>query len=416
MDNSTMRHKLMMGYQGWFNCAEDLSQARPWHHWFREGRPDPGFLNVDMWPDMREMEKDELFSTNLKMPDNSPVGLYSAATEKTTLRHFKWMADYGLDGVYLQRFTGALTRPAGLAFRNLVTRNVMKGAEAHNRVWANMYDISGHPEATLVETIIKDWKMMVDDLKVTQSPSYLRHQGLPVVSIWGFGFTDRPGRPEQAAQVIDFFRNSPEPRYRACLMGGVPPQWRTLTVHSKTEPQWAGVYRSFDVISPWCVGRFADLEGADHWAREMIGPDLAEAKAAGREFLPVIFPGFSWHNMHRGQTPFNQIPRQGGAFYWRQVYNALAAGCDMVYGAMFDEVDEGTAMYKLAETSGQVPAGEKIVSLDIDGCKLPSDWYLRLASMATRTLKGDLALSRHMPVDPENPKASDRFFTRAAGS
>ena len=65
--------------------------------------------------------------------------------------------------------------------------------------------------------------------------------------------------------------------------------------------------------------------------------------------MPVIFPGFSWHNL-KATLPLNQIPRNGGTFYWRQVYNAISAGCTMLYGAMFDEVDEGTAMFKMAPT------------------------------------------------------------------
>jgi hypothetical protein len=75
-------------------------------------------------------------------------------------------------------------------------------------------------------------------------------------------------------------------------------------------------------------------------------PDLAEATAAGREYMPVIFPGFSWHNL--AGYPLNQIPRNGGNFYWRQACNAVRSECKMIYGVMFDKVDEGTAMFKLA--------------------------------------------------------------------
>jgi len=58
----------------------------------------------------------------------------------------------------------------------------------------------------------------------------------------------------------------------------------------------------------------------------------------------------------------------------------------MMYGAMFDEVDEGTAMFKLAPTRASVPAGVPIVTLDADGDRLPSDWYLQLAREAQRRL------------------------------
>ena len=56
----------------------------------------------------------------------------------------------------------------------------------------------------------------------------------------------------------------------------------------------------------------------------------------------------------------------------------------MVYGAMFDEVDEGAAMFKLAPTAAELPAQDTFVPLNIDGTNLPSDWYLRMAGAATR--------------------------------
>jgi len=36
--------------------------------------------------------------------------------------------------------------------------------------------------------------------------------------------------------------------------------------------------------------------------------------------------------------------RLGGTFYWTQPCNAISAGCTMVCGAMFHEMDEGTAI------------------------------------------------------------------------
>ena len=112
----------------------------------------------------------------------------------------------------------------------------------------------------------------------------------------------------------------------------------------------------------------------------------------------MIFPGFSWHNLNGGKP--NQIPRRGGAFYWRQAFNAVNAGCTMIYGAMFDEMDEGTAMFKLAPTSRQLPAQGTFVSLDADGTKLPSDWYLRLVGAAGKMLRGEIPLTNGVPIKP----------------
>lgn len=116
--------------------------------------------------------------------------------------------------------------------------------------------------------------------------------------------------------------------------------------------------------------------------------------------MPVVWPGFSWWNLRKGSAPFNQIPRRGGRFFWRQAYNAQAAGANMVYVAMFDEVDEGTAMYKIAENASQVPSTGKFLTLDADGEAVPSDWYLRLMGEASRMMKGERALVATMPGDP----------------
>ena len=124
--------------------------------------------------------------------------------------------------------------------------------------------------------------------------------------------------------------------------------------------------------------------------------DLVEARRLGIGYMPVVFPGFSWHNMNPA-APSNPIPRRGGRFYWRQVGRALQAGSTMLYGAMFDEVDEGTAMFKIAATAQTAPADVPLVTLDADGERLPSDWYLRLAREAQR------ALLKHATAIPRPP-------------
>jgi hypothetical protein len=119
--------------------------------------------------------------------------------------------------------------------------------------------------------------------------------------------------------------------------------------------------------------------------------------------MPVIFPGFSWHNLKtlRGESGrLNQTPRRGGKFFWRQAYNAVSAGAEMIYVAMYDEVDEGTAMFKIAEKSSQLPTTGEFVTLNIDGVALPSDWYLRLMGQATKMLRKEVAVTSTIPLTP----------------
>ena len=393
VDPTTMHHKLLMGYQGWFACPGDGSPPNRWVHWFRNQTPTATNVTVDFWPDVSELGADELFATGMTLSNGQPARVYSAFKQKTVVRHFKWMQEHNLDGVFLQRFTSELSDPAFFALRNQVTTNVQLGAETYGRVFAVMYDISGQPTNTLVQTLTNDWDFLTRTMRVTDSKRYLKHNGKPVVAIWGFGFAGRHDTPEHARQVIAHFKAA-----GCTVMGGVPTWWRMLGRDAQTAAAWAAVFRSFDIISPWSVGRYSNEAGADDFRVKLIEPDLIEARKSGREYMPVIWPGFSWKNLNDG--PLNQIPRNGGAFYWRQAHNAVAAGCTMIYGAMFDEVDEGTAMFKLAPTKAQLPGRGTFVPLNVDGINLPSDWYLRLANESGKMLRGEISLKSTMPISP----------------
>src|SRR5260370_5282459 len=118
--------------------------------------------------------------------------------------------------------------------------------------------------------------------------------------------------------------------------------------------------------------------------------------------MPVIFPGFSWYSLTRGATQ-NQIPRRGGSFLWRKAYNARRAGAQMLKIAMFDEVNEATANFKVAARRQDAPDQGYWLTLDADGFRLPSDWYLRLAGEITRIFHGQSAATAAFPTSPGPP-------------
>jgi hypothetical protein len=394
VDATTLDRKHLFGYQGWFACAGDGSPFNRWVHWTNGGTPDGTNVKHEMWPDMSKLDADELFATNMTYQGGAVAKLYSGYNAKTIARHFRWMREAGIDGVLVQRFLNEVEgQGEGYRQRNGVTEGVRAGAEAEGRVFAIEYDISGANAGNLVANLTGDWQRLVDTLAITDSPQYLRHHGKPVVAIWGFGFENRPGTADQARQIIEWFHTGAAAKYQATLVGGVPTDWVTAG-----EP-WASVYRSFDVVSPWTVGRYNSDAGADAHKNDHLVPDLAATAAAGIEYLPVVFPGFSWSNWNGGA--FNQIPRRGGQFYWRQVYNALSAGSTMLKTAMFDEVDEGTAMYKVAPSPAQAPinvGGKQWLTLAADGLDLPSDFYLRLGGEASRALRGEIPISATQPI------------------
>jgi hypothetical protein len=82
------------------------------------------------------------------------------------------------------------------------------------------------------------------------------------------------------------------------------------------------------------------------------------------------------------------MARRCGAFYQRQIDNAMKAGAPTLYTAMFDEINEGTAIFKLTAENDQEPIGTDLFALNADGCRAASsDMYLRVAGEATRTLR-----------------------------
>lgn len=395
-----MKGKLMMGYQGWFLAKGDGSAPNEWRHWFNSTTTTTAAnLSVDMWPDMSEYTQS--YNTDMTYPDGSKAALFSSHDLSTTRKHFEWMRDYNIYGVHLQRFLGEVGDNRFFKARNNVLQNVMTAAAEYDRHFSVMYDISGvKDDGTLYNKLINDWKYLVDTYDVLNAPGYVKEDGRPVIAIWGIGFKDRGLKPETFKAIIDYFHTTADPKYRAYVMGGVPDGWRTLSGASESGLEWKAIYNSLDMISPWSVGRYSNEAGVDAWKKNFIVPDLATCNAQGVDYMPVIWPGFSWINLHNG--PLNQIPRDEGNFYWRQAYNAIAAGVKYIYVAMFDEVDEATAMFKITETKAKLPvqAMNTLVPLDIDGTSLPSDWYLQLADQTQQMLDGSIPLTSTIPILP----------------
>jgi hypothetical protein len=341
--------------------------------------------------------------------NGSNAQLFSSYSLSTTRKHFEWMSNYNVYGLYLQRFLSSVELQTSGMFRakNNVLNNVMTSAVEYNRKYVVMYDVSGVTDATMYAKIVADWEYLVNTYDILNKPEYVKQNGKPVVAIWGIGFKNRGLTTATSQAIIDYFKTNAAPQYRAYVMGGVPENWRTLSGSSETGAGWTAVYNSLDMISPWSVGRYSNNIGADSFKTNNIVPDLAACNNNNKDYMPVIWPGFSWKNLKSNSTPpsietLNTIPRNGGQFYWRQAYNAVQAGVKFIYVAMFDEVDEGTAMFKITDITAKLPiqANDRLVSLDIDGVNLPSDWYLRLADQSQKMLNGTIPLTRNIPITP----------------
>lgn len=401
-DATTLDKKVLLGYQGWFNCGGDGAPENNWRSWAR-GVPAPETLTIDMYPDLSEFRREDLCEVPGMTIGGKPAYLYSAWNRNVVMRHFDWMKKYGLDGVLVQRFVTSIGRRR--ASGDIVLKNIMAGAAASGRVFAIEYDVTGSKPETFAEALREDWKYLVDELKVTTQRGYLHHKGKPVLSIWGPGLQeDRhvPHDPTVARDLIAWFQQGAPQAYQVTYMGGTPSRWRSLGNDARMEPGWAEAYRMMDVVQPWTVGRYRDAAGVDRWRDEMIVPDLALAAKNKQMYMPVIFPGFSWNNLKR-EAKKNAIPRNGGEFLWRQAYNAKVAGATVLKIAMFDEVNEATAVFKTAARRQDAPEQGFWLTLDADGVTLPSDWYLRLSGEITRMFHGEIPAEAALPAKPGPP-------------
>jgi hypothetical protein len=399
VDASTLTNKVMVGYQGWFNAEGDGAQ-RGYNHWSRGGaKPAPGNVRVDLWPDLSEFPADERYPTDLVHADGRPAEVFSSYRRPTVLRHFAWMHEHGIDGVFLQRFINSLSRGNSLAANNAVLENVRAGARQHGRVYALMYDLSSLAPGQ-ADVLIADWKKLLRDTQLTRDPGYLRHKGKPLLALWGCGFKDDKPRPslDDWRKIITFFKNDPESGGLA-LMLGVPSFWRTQTRDAVADPVLLELIAMADVISPWTPGRYRTPEAAAAHATAVWQPDVAWCRERGLDFLPVAYPGFSWHNM-KPEAPLNAIPRLQGRFFWSQITAAKRAGADMLYVAMFDEVDEATAIFKATNTPPVGP-GPNVKFITYEG--LPSDHYLRLTGLAGKVFRGELPATDELPLPVPAP-------------
>jgi hypothetical protein len=440
-NNQTLNRALIVGYQGWFAAPGDGSQltaTSQFNHWLIEddlNRPE-----TDFWPDLSEYPESAKRPIGYTLFDGSPAHIFSNYDLDVVKLHFQWMQEYGIDGAFVGRSIRSITEPnpAFKDFRDRVLQNVRTAAQATGRVFYVNYDISGaRPERDVFADIENDWKALVDAQdSVVSSSRYLKHGDKPVIRVFGIGSV-RGDTDYTAADASAFIKRlrgiTPEleKKYHATVIVGIAQNWRTFDPNSQTDTirdAWSMAgWADADFIQPWSVNAFTNETGADNYLSRMRDDltyirelNTSQGKTLG--YLPVIWPGFSWYNKQAGEfggqllTP-NQVSRQGGQFIWRQIYNSVTAltentpprNVTALTVAMFDEMDEGTAIFKQAPTCSQVPNLNNLTSfqngqrpvylpLDIDDYDLPSDWYLQIATEASKVLKGTTFLEQRFPL------------------
>mgnify|MGYP001025348624 CR=1 FL=1 len=382
---------VMAGYQGWFTAEGDGAE-RGFHHYEKNGKFEPGMNTIDFWPDVSEYTK--IYKTAFKYADGSDAYVYSPYDAESVDLHFKWMKDYGLDGVFMQRFLSEIKNEKGKRHFNKVLENALKAANKYQRAICIMYDLSGSTPADM-QILINDWNELQNTFSLfdnVKNPTYLRHNKKPLLAIWGVGFND--GRKYSISNVQSMISILKGPEKKVSIMLGVPYGWRTLNRDTENNPLLHTLIKQCDIIMPWAVGRY-NMSNYENNAVTLV-PDIEWCKTNNITYAPLVFPGFSWGNLKNDTTIYNQIPRNKGDFFWKQVAGAKMSGATSLYIAMFDEIDEGTAIFKCAkEDNLPLNGAGKFVGIEQE---LSTDYYLWLAGKATDWFHGNNNFGLVKPV------------------
>ena len=387
--------KSVAGYQAWFRVA---GRYDFWHHWGNDAVapdgtrwPRPNNHTFEIYPDISFYDDADLAQTGFAdLGNGEPARLYNAASPSAIAKHFALLQQHGLDGVAVQRFLGPEMRT--IANNPAATLlSIRRQAENNSRLFYICYDITSNGlESTWADLIRFDWVYNIEqNYSLTQSPAYATVNGKPVVQVWGTGFTDNhPGTAAETIALIEWLKS------RGCyVIGGVPTYWRENRNDAKgpSQPDPANresfeeVYKHYDMLSPWLVGRFSNLQEAQYFF-SLQRQDKHYCDSLHIGYMPTLFPGFGWATWNTGVP--NQAPRQAGSFLWEQAKNIRQTGCTNMYFSMFDEYDEGTALLSAATDYTMLPADAYFLTTSADGRWLSSDFYLRLAGDAARMLKG----------------------------
>ncbi|KAI0874895.1 hypothetical protein GGS24DRAFT_323907 [Hypoxylon argillaceum] len=365
IDRSTLNGKFFVGYQAWFRKPlEDDGNS----HWTTDTpSPEVGHVGVDMIPDVTGYPADCLFDTPFTRSDGSVAQFYSNDCDGVVDLHFKMMTDHGISGAFLQRFYGYINEANG-GWINIL--NAAKtAAEKYGRGFVIEYDLNGANTATtnVTATYLADLAALSD---IISSPAYMHHEGKPVIEIWGFGIVNEVTVDDGVA-IVTALKNA-----GWYVILGVQQAWHAELVQNQPG-NYGPVYRLADMIQPWTVGSY-DINGYQDFlnGRQAV-EDAGALQELGIDSSIVVWPGGSSSNANPNEQ-FDHFPRWNGTFYQMQLDGAVSLKPTFIFGAMFDEMNEGTSIFPVLRTN-DLPTNQRFLGIDND---MATDAYLTLAGNA----------------------------------
>lgn len=413
----SMKGLVMCGYQAWFATPFD-GVSNGWTHFANSGRFVPGQCCIDYWPDMTEYTK--TYNTSFKNPDGSTAQVFSSNDQESIDLHFKWMKDYGIDGALLQRFKSSVeSRP----WTRQQVGKVIEAAKKYDRAFILEYDLSGLGGDQSVQKIIDDWNWMCETYGLNdpeRCPNYVWQNGKPVVGFYGVGM--RTCKPSQYIEMFDNMVGADGIKGAISPFAGTGYYWHEnglkTIVNNDAQPfaDWEEVYKRCAIISPWAVGRFSSASYYKQDKEPIVKRDLKWCNDNNIVYAPVAYPGFSWRNTKTTwkdgeptfpkDAPYGQISRDRGRFFNALLNSYLNMNAPAIFVAMFDEMDEGTAIFKVttksntpSNVSEKNPNG-RFMSIEDD---LGSDYYLKLTGNASSKLK------EKYPTGIQSVKSEDNY-------
>ncbi|KAI1451500.1 hypothetical protein F4805DRAFT_451247 [Annulohypoxylon moriforme] len=365
IDRSTLNGKLFVGYQAWFRKPlEDDGNS----HWTTDTpSPEVGHVGVDMIPNITGYPSECLFDTPFTPPDGGKAQFYTNDCEGVVDLHFKIMADKGISGAFMQRFYGYINEANG-GWLNILNYTQI-AAEKYGRGFVIEYDLNGAATAStnVTSTFLADLAALSS---ITSSPAYMHHDGKPVLEIWGFGIVTEVTVDDGIA-IVTALKNA-----GWYVILGVQQAW-----HAELAADQSGgygpVYRLADMIQPWTVGAYdINSYGSFHDGRQAV-EDADALRDLGIASSIVVWPGGSSSNANPSD-PFDHFPRWNGTFYQKQLDGAVNLKPNFIFGAMFDEVNEGTAILPLLRNK-ELPTNQRFLGIDDD---MEPDAYVKMAGDA----------------------------------
>ena len=404
---STFKGRVMCGYQGWFTAPGDECSSRGWTHWTATGigKFEPGYCSIDFWPDVSEYEK--TYDTPFVHPDGTTAKVFSSADKSTADLHFKWMKEYGIGGAIIQRFKSTVEACASGSDRHSldVLANCIEASKKYNIAIMVEYDLSGLGSDSDLDMLIRDWDMLNEKFHLTDPsvcPTYLWEKGKPMLGFFAVGLNKGDSTPEQYIYLFDNMKGRDGEKGKLSYFAGTGYAWLSSGGSAKPFIEWEEVYKRCAVISPWAVGNFSSVDVIESRMAQ-VANDIKWCKRQNVVYAPVAYPGFSWRNTQTKwknngtafdwdpKNCYDMTPRERGAFLWKLLGRYRELGAEAAFVAMFDEIDEGTAIFKCVKSSNTpintnqyFPEG-KFVGYDDD---LDPAFYMKLVGEAGKWYAG----------------------------